>query len=60
MDLWDDSNILPGYGWLFPLPGGSINLGAGLLNVHELQGPVGPGRVRRLLADAAPRWNVNR
>ena len=32
MDLWDGSDILPGYGWLFPVPGGSINLGAGLLN----------------------------
>ena len=32
MDLWDADAIMPGYGWLFALPDGSINLGAGLLN----------------------------
>jgi geranylgeranyl reductase family protein len=32
LDLWDGDLLLPGYGWLFPLAGGRINLGAGLLN----------------------------
>ncbi|HEY7660501.1 MAG TPA: geranylgeranyl reductase family protein [Actinomycetota bacterium] len=32
MDLWEGEAILPGYGWLFPLADGSVNLGAGLLN----------------------------
>ena len=32
LDLWDGEMLLPGYGWLFPVAGGRINLGAGLLN----------------------------
>jgi geranylgeranyl reductase family protein len=35
MDLWDGDAILPGYGWLFALPDGSVNLGAGLLNTFQ-------------------------
>jgi len=32
LDLRDGDLLLPGYGWLFPVAGGRINLGAGLLN----------------------------
>jgi geranylgeranyl reductase family protein len=35
LDLWDGDLLLPGYGWLFPLAGGRINLGAGLLNTFS-------------------------
>ena len=35
MDLREDDAILPGYGWLFPLADGSINVGAGLLNTFR-------------------------
>jgi geranylgeranyl reductase family protein len=35
LDLWDGELLLPGYGWLFPVAGGRINLGAGLLNTFE-------------------------
>jgi menaquinone-9 beta-reductase len=35
MDLWDGDAILPGYGWLFPLADGTVNLGAGLLNTFK-------------------------
>jgi geranylgeranyl reductase family protein len=35
MDLWDGDAILPGYGWLFPLPDGVVNVGAGLLNTFK-------------------------
>jgi menaquinone-9 beta-reductase len=35
MDLWDGDALLPGYGWLFPVPDGTINLGAGLLNTFK-------------------------
>src|SRR5947209_8409770 len=30
--LWEGDALLPGYGWVFPLPDGSLNVGAGLLN----------------------------
>src|SRR5690606_8732787 len=33
LDLEDpDGNLLPGYGWIFPLDDGTINVGLGLLN----------------------------
>jgi len=35
LDLWDGDLLLPGYGWLFPVAGGRINLGAGLLNTFS-------------------------
>ncbi len=35
LDLWDGDLLLPGYGWLFPVSGGQINLGAGLLNTFK-------------------------
>jgi menaquinone-9 beta-reductase len=35
MDLWEGDAILPGYGWLFPLGDGTVNVGAGLLNTFR-------------------------
>jgi geranylgeranyl reductase family protein len=35
MDLWDGEALMPGYGWLFALSDGSVNLGAGLLNTFK-------------------------
>ncbi|OFW79084.1 MAG: hypothetical protein A2Z48_00180 [Actinobacteria bacterium RBG_19FT_COMBO_70_19] len=35
LDLWEGDTILPGYGWLFPLADGTVNLGAGLLNTFK-------------------------
>jgi len=35
MDLWDDDVLMPGYGWLFPLSDGTVNVGAGLLNTFR-------------------------
>jgi geranylgeranyl reductase family protein len=35
MDLWDGDDLMPGYGWLFPLADGRANLGAGLLNTFR-------------------------
>ncbi|HEX6130176.1 MAG TPA: geranylgeranyl reductase family protein [Actinomycetota bacterium] len=32
LDLWEGDMLLPGYGWLFPVAGGRVNLGAGLLD----------------------------
>jgi geranylgeranyl reductase family protein len=32
LDLWEGDDLIPGYGWLFPLPDGTVNVGAGLLN----------------------------
>ncbi len=35
LDLWDGDTIMPGYGWIFPLPDGVVNVGAGLLNTFH-------------------------
>ncbi|MGZ8631860.1 MAG: geranylgeranyl reductase family protein [Actinomycetota bacterium] len=35
LDLWEGDLLLPGYGWLFPMTEGRINLGAGLLNTFK-------------------------
>jgi geranylgeranyl reductase family protein len=35
LDLWEGDLLLPGYGWLFPVAGGQVNLGAGLLNTFK-------------------------
>jgi menaquinone-9 beta-reductase len=35
LDLWEGDLLLPGYGWLFPVAGGTINLGGGLLNTFK-------------------------
>ncbi len=35
LDLREDGAILPGYGWLFPLPDGTVNVGAGLLSTFR-------------------------
>jgi menaquinone-9 beta-reductase len=60
MDLWDGSNILPGYGWLFPLPGGSINLGAGLLNTFtNFKDMSARGVFDAFWRMLPPEWNVS-
>ena len=35
LDLWDGDVLLPGYGWLFPLADGTVNIGAGMLNTFK-------------------------
>jgi menaquinone-9 beta-reductase len=45
LDLWDGDLILPGYGWLFPLTGDRINVGAGLLNTFRHFRDVSAGRL---------------
>jgi geranylgeranyl reductase family protein len=60
MDLWEGDALMPGYGWLFALADGSVNLGAGLLNTFRNFKDVSAQRVFdafwRMLP---PDWNVN-
>jgi len=35
LDLWEGDSIMPGYGWVFPLHGDVVNVGAGLLNTFK-------------------------
>jgi geranylgeranyl reductase family protein len=60
MDLWEGDALMPGYGWLFALADGSVNLGAGLLNTFKNFKDVSAQRVfgafSRMLP---PEWGVN-
>lgn len=35
LELWRGEDLLPGYGWLFPLADGTVNVGLGLLNTSK-------------------------
>lgn len=35
LELWRGNDLLPGYGWIFPLPDGTVNVGLGLLNTSK-------------------------
>ncbi|MGH2637074.1 MAG: geranylgeranyl reductase family protein [Actinomycetota bacterium] len=60
MDLWEGDAILPGYGWLFALSDGSVNLGAGLLNTFKNFKDVSAQRVFEAFWRMLPaEWNVN-
>jgi geranylgeranyl reductase family protein len=60
MDLWEGEDIMPGYGWLFALADGTVNLGAGLLNTFKRFGDVSAQRVFDAFSRMLPEeWNVN-
>jgi geranylgeranyl reductase family protein len=35
LNLWDGDALMPGYGWIFPVGDGVLNVGAGLLNTFR-------------------------
>jgi len=35
LNLWDGDKLMPGYGWIFPVGDGLVNVGAGLLNTFS-------------------------
>ncbi|HVM11299.1 MAG TPA: geranylgeranyl reductase family protein [Actinomycetota bacterium] len=35
LELWDGPRQLPGYGWVFPVEPGLLNVGAGLINTYR-------------------------
>jgi geranylgeranyl reductase family protein len=60
LDLWDGEMLLPGYGWLFPLPDGTVNLGAGLLNTAKGFKDVSAQRLFAAFAKMLPpEWGVS-
>jgi menaquinone-9 beta-reductase len=60
MDLWEGDEIMPGYGWLFAMADGSINLGAGLLNTFKGFKDVSAQRVFDAFWRMLPEdWNVD-
>jgi menaquinone-9 beta-reductase len=51
LELWRDNDLLPGYGWVFPMADGTVNVGVGLLNTSDHFRNL---NYRRLLKDWAP------
>jgi geranylgeranyl reductase family protein len=35
LNLWDGDELMPGYGWIFPVGDGVLNVGSGLLNTFK-------------------------
>lgn len=59
-DLWDGESLMPGYGWIFPVADGRMNIGAGLLNTFKNFRNVSAQRVFDAFAGMlAGEWNVN-
>lgn len=54
------SEVLPGYGWLFPMGDGTINIGAGLLDTSPQFGSVDLRAViGRWIADMGGEWGID-
>jgi geranylgeranyl reductase family protein len=51
LELWRDNDLLPGYGWVFPMADGTVNVGVGLLNTSDQFRNL---NYRQLLKDWAP------
>jgi geranylgeranyl reductase family protein len=59
LNLWDGSRLLPGYGWIFPVGDGVLNVGAGLLNTYQAFRDVSARRVFDLfLQQLPPEWEL--
>ena len=59
LDLWEGDTILPGYGWLFPVADGTVNLGAGLLNTFTGFKDVSAQRLfAAFAAMMPPEWGI--
>ncbi len=60
LDLWEGEKLLPGYGWLFPLPDGTINVGAGMLNTFRGFKDISAQRLfKAFAAMMPPEWGVS-
>jgi len=60
LDLRDrHGNHLPGYGWIFPVGDGTVNVGVGLLSTFAGWKDVNTSRLMEAFCDTAPaRWGI--
>jgi menaquinone-9 beta-reductase len=60
LDLSDrDGQALPGFGWVFPLGDGTVNLGLGLLSTsRDVKGINTTHLLTELVERVAPRWGI--
>jgi geranylgeranyl reductase family protein len=61
LDLRDkDGNVLPGYGWIFPVGDGRINVGVGLLSTFNHWKSVNTTHLMEAFVDTAPpEWGIS-
>jgi geranylgeranyl reductase family protein len=60
LDLWDGEDMIPGYGWVFPLPDGSVNVGGGLLNTFTNFKDISAQRLFDAFVRMLPEeWGIN-
>lgn len=59
LELWAGDELLPGYGWLFPLPDGTVNVGLGLLSTSpHFQQTDYKRMLEDWLAGLPPEWEL--
>jgi geranylgeranyl reductase family protein len=54
LELRKDGNLLPGYGWIFPVGGGRVNVGVGLLTTFGRWRDVNLNHLQRAFVDILP------
>jgi len=60
LDLWENGNLLPGYGWIFPVSDTVVNVGAGLLNTFKGFKGISARRIFEIFQAMLPgEWGVN-
>ncbi|MGH2685862.1 MAG: FAD-dependent monooxygenase, partial [Actinomycetota bacterium] len=58
-DLWENGVILPGYGWIFPVGDGVLNVGAGLLNTTSYFKDISPRKMLDVFTRGLPEeWGI--
>jgi geranylgeranyl reductase family protein len=60
LDLWEGEQLLPGYGWIFPIDDEVVNVGAGLLNTFHGFKDLSAQRVFDVFIKMLPaEWGLN-
>jgi geranylgeranyl reductase family protein len=60
LNLWDGDALMPGYGWIFPLGDGLLNVGAGLLNTFTNFKDVSARKVFEVFVRQLPEeWGIS-
>ena len=61
LDIRDaNGDVVPGYGWIFPLGDGRVNVGVGLLSTDQRWKGLNTSRLMEaFVAQAAPSWGIS-
>jgi menaquinone-9 beta-reductase len=61
LDIRDpEGNVVPGYGWIFPMGDGRVNVGVGLLSTEQRWKGINTSTLMDMFVDCAPRtWGLS-